>query len=180
VTIPHMTRLGTASKQQIVAQGVATKYELDMKRDKLLPELKVEHKINVTFSNSDSESHTELGNVATSMIGEQKTRGLGTAECMVQGLASEVGTQELIPRVGLVITNATGIINSVATNNETMNDENGVGIGNLPDMALAMCETEDMIESVDISGADDKPEPSVMPDQTPKKMGLAQLTWTKV
>ena len=73
VTIPHKMRLGTASKQQIVAQGVATKYELDMKRDKLLPELKVEHKINVTFSNSDSESHTELGNVATSMIGEQQT-----------------------------------------------------------------------------------------------------------
>ena len=63
---------------------------------------------------------------------------------MVQGLASEVGTQELIPRVGLEITNATGIINSVATNNEAMNDEIGVVIGNQSDMVLAMCETEDM------------------------------------
>ena len=111
------------------------------------------------------------------MMGEQPTQGLGTAECMEQGLAtSGVGTQELIPRVGLEITKATGIIKSVAISMETSHDENGVGTANLLDKVLATCETEGMIESGELSGVDDKLGSNVMPDQSQKNgFGTANM-----
>ena len=122
------------------------------------------HKLNPVVVTENSETARTSKSVAASMMGEQPTQGLGTAECMEQGLAtSGVGTQELIPRVGLEITKATGIIKSVAIS-MTSHDENGVGTGNLLDKVLATCETEGMIESGELSGVDDKLGYNVMPD----------------
>ena len=73
----NIEKVGNKNESQIVAQGVATKYELDIKHDTLSPDLEVGHKIHVTSSNDDSVTNTELGNVCDSV-----DTGL------VQGLAS--------------------------------------------------------------------------------------------
>ena len=96
------------------------------------------HELNPLVVTEDSETKRNSRSVATNLIDGLPTKGLGI-ECMVQGLAiSEVGTQELIQRVGLVTSKAAGISKSVAICMETLNDENGVGTGNLTDMGVGL------------------------------------------